>query len=595
MTKLSRHARILFGLALAVPLSISGAACGDNSPEPEEPGADAGPDGPGPTPDGPLPDGPPQPPTKDLKRIDWRNTRGAPYPTAVVNVPASELYALSDNGFVTRSSCSDQQGCTYSWRDLSGAEQARREGLINVTSSIVSPDGRKALLVALAGPMQGCDDGELLHQVAAGTLQVLDLATSAVTFNLTLRSNVWSSPAFTPGSDWFFAAPIDGNACFASATGHRAVASPNAAPPGLPAGAQFVKMIDLRHWLIFFNHNLGISDPLVAGSFTAIAESPDRYEVTRGWVHAFYGFGELAQEVASVTPQGVRKQSTFRDEDWFAFGSSGRWVRVCQFLSPAGYRDCRVADALAESPARNLRVTITADHPDDAVILAGGAIVFVGPTPENTRAVYRLNLVSGQRELLHAGTGELRMLGDGEAALLVQSGTAWLIDEERDEKVADNVNHVLTNTRLPFAGFQRQDDFAVLALSKDGVTFSLAFLDVKSRKLATVTDKLYFTPRRGLPFFVFDNCGQPWTTRHGGRVVEGLAQTPQQLYFVEQGSPATLWLLPSDLSAPPRRLAELAGNPASCHTPLVSPSGTRVGFVEDFTADVARVVLSTGP
>lgn len=594
MTNFSPRVRIFFALALALPLISSGVACGDNAPEPEEPGPDAGVDGPGPQPDGPLPDGPPMPPSKDLKRLDWRTTRGAPYATTVVNVPASELYALSENSFVTRSGCSEQQGCTYSWRDLSGAEQARKERMINVTSSIISPDGRKALLVALDGAMQSCDDGELLHQIAAGTLQILDIATGAISFNLYLRSNVWSSPAFTPASDWFFAAPIDGNACFASTTGHRAVTSPNAAPPGLPSGSQFVKMIDLRHWLIFFNHNLGIADPLVAGSFTAIAESPDRYEVTRGWVNAFYGFGELAQEVASVTPQGVRKQTTFRDEDWFAFGSSGRWIRVCQFLSPAGYRDCRVADALAESPPRNFRVTITADHPDDAVLLADGAIIFVGPTPENTRAVYRLDLVSGQREFLHAGIGELRMLGDGEAALLIQSGTAWIIDKERDEKVADNVNHVLTNTRLPFAGFQRQDELAVLVLSKDGVRFSLAFLDVRSRKLATVTDKLYFTPRRGLPFFVFDNCGQPWTTRHGGRVVEGLAQTPQQLYFVEEGSPAAMWVMPADLSAPPRRLAELAGNPASCHTPLVSPSGGRLGFVEDFTAETSRVVITTG-
>jgi hypothetical protein len=113
--------------------------------------------------------------------------------------------------------------------------------------------------------------------------------------------------------------------------------------------------------------------------------------------------------------------------------------------------------------------------------------------------------------------------------------------------------------------------------------FTLAILDVRTRRLATVTDTLYFTPPPGSPFaFDFnDGCGQPWTTRSGGSVIEGLFQQPQHLFFVEEGTPATLWLLPIDLSAPPRRLAELAGDPGSCHAPLTSPNGRRVGFAEN--------------
>lgn len=584
---------ILFLCCLSLSLLTLAPACGDDSPEPEQPGPDAGPDAP--LPDAPLPDAPPQPPSKDLSRLDWRTTRGAPYPPATADIPFSELFALSDSGFVARSGCLDMKGCTYVWHDLAGAELLRKERMTNVTSSIVSPDGRRALLVAMQGDMEVCDDGELAHQVAVGLLQVLDLATGAAGFELNLRSNIWSAPAFTPGSDYVFAAPIDGAACIAASTGHRAVAAPHAPPPGLPATAQFIFMIDLRHWVVFFNHNLGIVDPLVAGSFTAIAESPDRYELTRGWVNAFYGFGELAQEVVSITPEGARKQTTFRDEDWFAFGSTGRWIRVCQALNPSlGYRDCRVADALGQTPARNFRVSIASDHPDDAVLLAGGAVVFVGPTPEGTRAVQRIELASGTREILHPGIGELRALGDGEAALLIQGTTAWLIDADREEKVADNVNHVLTNYRLPFSTLQRQDELAVIALSKDSARFTLAFLDVRTRRLATVTEKLSFSPRRGIPFFAFDNCGQPWTTRHSGRVVEGLSQQPQQLYFVEEGTPATMWLVPVDLSSPPRRLGELAGNPASCHTPFASPSGGRFGFSEDLTGQTTRVHLSAG-
>jgi hypothetical protein len=89
-------------------------------------------------------------------------------------------------------------------------------------------------------------------------------------------------------------------------------------------------------------------------------------------------------------------------------------------------------------------------------------------------------------------------------------------------------------------------------------------------------------------------AGQPWATRNGGGALDGLFQQPQQLFFVEEGTPATLWLLPIDLSAPPRRLAELAGDPGSCHAPVASPDGRRVGFAQNSADGTAtQITLSS--
>jgi hypothetical protein len=108
---------------------------------------------------------------------------------------------------------------------------------------------------------------------------------------------------------------------------------------------------------------------------------------------------------------------------------------------------------------------------------------------------------------------------------------------------------------------------------------------------------LFFTPPPRGGFASDDGCGQPWTTRHAGSILEGLFQQARHLFFVEQGAqgePATLWLLPIDLSAPPRRLAELTGSEASCHVPLTSPDGSRVGFAEDAPdGTTTRITLSS--
>jgi hypothetical protein len=232
----------------------------------------------------------------------------------------------------------------------------------------------------------------------------------------------------------------------------------------------------------------------------------------------------------------------------------------------------------------SFRASFSSAHPDDAVLLGDGAVVFVGPVEDGSLAVQRIDLTTGRHEILHTGNGTLRSLGDGTAALLLQDDVAWLIEATREERLAERVRHVVSAPRRPLLGRSpgRQDDVAALVLASDTGRLTLALLDVRTRRLATVTDHLYFTPPPGSPFSFNDGCGQPWTTRHGGHVSEGLSQPqPKYLFFVEQGEPATLWLVPIDLSAPPRRLAELTGSPASCHAPLASPEGDRVGFSED--------------
>lgn len=571
----------------------------DDVPAPPPPDApvDAEIDAPAaPPPDAPADaeiDAPGPDPVRDLERLDWRTTRGAPFTTTAVDLPSAELFALSSASFVARTSCQDsQQGCTYTWHDAAGTAGLRRERMANVTGTLVSPDGRRAALVALDEPMRGCEDNGVVQLVARGTLQLIDLATGATSLDLALRSNLWNATGFTPDGSWMFASPLGDTACLPPVTGLRSIATPFAPPAGLDGTAELLQEVTARRWIARRDRDVGVVDPLTPGSFSSFGVSPKRFEATGGWAHVYFGFGELVQELFSQPPTGPATHVTLRDEDWFPFGSWGRWVRVCQFLHLEGFRDCRVVDVLGQAPAVELVIAMSRERPDDAVLL-DGAIVFVGPTSEGFVAVQRIDLLTGRRELLHVGDGALRPIGNGAGALLLQKTTAWLIEAQREELVASDVTHVFTSLQLlPGRVPSRQDDLAVI-VSSSSSRRTLRVLDVQTRRLATLTDDLHFTPLPfPVPFVATDSCGMPWTTRHGSSVSDGAQQHPDAMYFVELGQPAALWVVPVDLSAPPRRLAELPRGASSCHTPLASPDGTRFGFAEDLDRNTVRITTS---
>lgn len=537
------------------------------------------------------------PASGDLERLDWRTMRGTPIATRDVTLPTTSLFSLSGDGFVT-SDCqsANAPGCSFVWRDLAGTPSMQRDHMARAAAIAIGPDGRQAQLMGLDA-IESCTDSQGNFQVSRGTLRLLDLATGAARLELPLRINPEAAQGFTPLGDWLFTAPIDGTACSSTRTDYRATSAPFASPTGLDATDQFVQQADAQRWIVsrkVNNHDdFGLADPRTPGSFQSLAGSdPDPFfDLTQGWVHVYQGFADLVATVVSSPPAGpLRQTAVVPDEDFHGFGARGRWVRVCGLPKPTGmetFRNCRVIDAQGERAPVDFPITFALTRQDDAVLLASGAIVFVGPTGDGSPAVQRIEFATGKLDVLHPGdpgNGALQALGDGAAALLVLNGTAWLIEANREERVADHVTHVVTvpqtTARALGRSPGRQDDLAILVSSTSADRFTLAVLDVRTRRLATVTDDLLFTGSPNVPFSADDHCGQPWTTRNAGTVIEGLFEPPQQLFFVEQTPSIALWVVPVDLSAPPRRLAEL-GNPILSHAPLVSPDGRRIGFAED--------------
>lgn len=577
---------------IAIASCILVTACGDPTAATALPDGDAGvvvPDGSPtlPPPDGPAPPPPDAPQSPSfLARLDWTTTRGEPLATHTFTAPPAELFALGDASVVLRDGC-DGLGCTYTWRDDDGAPTARHERLLATTLSTVSSDGRRALLLA-ADEVALCDRDGARFSVARGRLQLLDLATGAAELDLALRTNAWTATAFTPDDRFFFAAPIDDGQCIASRLEYRATRAPFAAPPALGAGAELVDVVDDHRWIVIAGGRLLVVDPDAPDRSTVLSDGGDDFDATGGWIHAYAGPHTLVHDILSIAPDGTQRTTPIVvDDDWFATQSFGRWARVCGRPSPDGFRPCRVVDLLGEAPPRDVRVAHAPERRDDAVLLAAGALVYVGPAGNGQRALFRLDFATGAVGELARGDGRLFPLGEGDAALFLHDGVLLLVEAQREEQVAAGVTTVLTTPREPFVPKRgtRQRDIAWIGIATPERTLRLLALDVRTHRLALLSERAHVTARAG------DDCGQPGATRHGGGRLDGLIQDATQLYFVEEGEPATLYVLPIDLSAPPRRLATVTDADAACRPPLSSPDGARLGFLED-TVDGARVTLT---
>jgi hypothetical protein len=585
-------------LLLATCCGACGSDAGGRADAPAAPDAPV-PDAGSPVPDAakPLPDAPlDAAPTGPLERLDFRDTRGPRLATTTARVPAGDLYALYEQGFVTTAGCTFPGGCTFTWFDEEGRVQRQRDKVVAVAATSASMDGRYALLLA-ADEVGTCgDDPESRPLVGRGTLQVLDLATAAPRFELALRTQFWSEPAFTPDSAWFFAAPVPDGQCRAPVLGRRSVVAPFGSPPGLGPEDELREVVDAHRWIAWRGTQLMVLDPFAADPDrgTVLAEGIERWDATDGWIHVYDGYSDLVQEVVSLHPTLGRKQTTLRDQDWWPFGASGRWVRVCGFLHSEHYRSCRVVDVLGEHAPVDFKVRAAPGAPEDAVLLgASGAVVFVDGDPAAARAVERIDLATGRRDRVLDGDARLRPLGAGAAALVRQDDRLWLVEADHQELVAEHVSGLLSMPSLAGRARVRQDDLAVVVTATEPGAYTLTVLDLATRRLAMLTDRLDYAPHDQAPF-AFDDCGQPWITRVAGWPSESLGQNGRYLFFVEQATaadPGSLWLLPVDLSAAPRRLATLS-HPVYCNAPLATADGSRVAFLEDGIDGTAKVTMA---
>jgi len=537
--------------------------------------------------------GPPSPPPTDgglgVVPIDWTRERGAPVAMSTVGTFTGRLFAVTDDRVLLQSgdACtSDGLGvsvCDYSWIDDGGRTTARAIAQASYAAAAVSRDGAALALVdgsdvSTCGPtaqltgsagLYDARTGQRVWTGAAGTMPSLA-----------------RSQAFSPFGNWLFApVPTPGGIPCPSGTMVPVSRSPPVGAPSIVS--EGVELADGR-WVVPRPATgaataLGTIDPRSANSFAPFAigtfYAPFVASARRDWVHVLsYADPESTSVQLTSFNRAVANGTATTSAvptDRYLVESAGRWLLTCS-VTQVAFRRCLVRDATGTVADVVFDV---ADGIDPVLLPEANSLLFRAPG----QAVLTLHdLVGATRGLtpVAARMTSLRLMGNGSVVIAVTpSAEAWAVGRTGAKLLAKGVENTWM---VPATGVFGDDLVGVptgsedlLLLTHQGKNGALALdmWDARSGALVALSDHIV----AGSPGE--RDCGSPslvYSARGGGQ--RG-GQPSKYVFFAElteqDSSQATLFVLPSDRTAPPRAVG--ATPVAACRAPVVSNSGKRVG------------------
>ncbi|MCC6622573.1 MAG: hypothetical protein IT385_15020 [Deltaproteobacteria bacterium] len=518
-----------------------------------------------------------------VERLDWTDVRGEPIDAVTVEVSERALRAAHADGVVTVAGCEEGAGCDYVWLDAVGDVVKSLEDRSTLYSGIIPPQADRIALVR-AERTEDCGPAPPYPTVVTGRYELVDVPTGETSWSAELRSNVFADPAFLPSGRWFRVDAIPGQACETPVTVWRERAPPHA--PSVWDDWRFYPADELPdgRWVGWRGEAFGVVDPDDADGFVALGDRVDGWAAGGGWVHGFDGYGDLTEVDRALDDAGQRVDLTLpEDHAWRGRWAWGRWLVACRHTDETGVALCALFDVRGEHAARELRVDTLVDQ---AVTFIGpGAALLVRTRDGASQRVERVPLPGGEAVVVARGEGALHPLGAAEAALWEARDVVRLIEADRLTTLVEGpVDQVVTLVGAPRGaapaigpGGPRQRALATIVETEAVGVHRLHLFDLTTRRLVTLSERLDFGPFRAAPLLV-DSCTQPWTLRSAGWAGDGYRQDARWFFFVERAPEgaveAPLWIVPIDLSSPPRRLGAM--HPIYCHPPMASPDGSLV-------------------
>jgi hypothetical protein len=190
----------------------------------------------------------------------------------------------------------------------------------------------------------------------------------------------------------------------------------------------------------------------------------------------------------------------------------------------------------------------------------------------------------------------VRTVGGGRGVIVIDGETLVAIDADR----AFTFPGALRGFVDPVASGASHDashagTLLVITSNTSGSEIWLHAWNTETGRIARLTDSLFFNPPFQAPLTAAELCNAPGFVRSAGWPFESSFVQTKLLHFAEfvpQAQPLMrLFVMPVDLSAPPRLIAE--GPSGFCGTPLATPSGDRVWLPVPMPTGGVRGVMAT--
>ncbi len=519
---------------------------------------------------------------------DWRTDRGAPLAYVVTAEVAGEAFALARSGFATRGPCTGEV-CTMTWYDDDGNLVRQHVDLVPVASDWLSTDGR--LFAAVEVTASGtCDPTGFALPTFEGTWGLYDAATGE---RLAEAPGVNVDPGFVESTFTRHGSVaridrVDPASCAVEARQALRTVPPYGPPVGLSTLAAPYVEDDTDDGQLIVSTRSGLRMELGAvrtdtsDSYLSIEPDVREWSIAHGYVHAVaeYPFQRIATLNVLLREVGNRAVA-FDEEDFTRSLASRHWVAVCsEDTSPR----CDLHDTRGLYPVREVAL-----GERRVASLAGVTDLMVSDHGADSLAL--IDLRTEQRQEL---AGARQVFRVGERAFVVTSDdTAFAVTRDVFTPIGDRYRAVLlgaTQVSQP-----QSNVVFVVSSNATGSQTRLHAWNVATNVLAHLTDSLNYNPPFARPFTADTMCAAPGFVRSAGPPQASAAQPGRWLHFTEfvpdVQPKLRLYIVPADLSAPPRLFAELV--PDACAPPLVDVSGSRFWLPVPTTTAGVRAIFAS--
>lgn len=494
--------------------------------------------------------------------LDFRFTRGAPWTLHHGLEIAGAPFALGTDSFAVQTRC-DGGACDYEWRDDSGALINRRENLRGLFGSDVARSGRVASLYDIRNVATCVDAFGGTRTLFEGDWHLLDVKSGA---SLTSLPNIASAAFLDPA---FLRSGLHARLLVDSGCTYTSVLRATTAPYGMNQldAASWVEdeLADGRVLVSGAPETLVMHDPRIPNVPSTVSNEATLIQATSTFIHVFER--QPIRAVASYDyslGRTVRTELPWTQRDHLFRAVSGRIFVLCggsQVVTA-----CEVRDGRGELPVAALQVSRVNGALQLAVAGEAGFAVWA-----KSGQMWRRNLVTGEETVVLDELATARSVGDGRGVLLTTQTRALAVDASRVREFPGRFVTALDVAALGGAAdLPQAQTVLIIGSSASGGEQWLTAWNLESGRLARLTDSLNFNPPFAAPLTAGAHCEVPGFVRPSGEPSESAFVESKLLHFTEfvpQEHPVVrLFVMPVDLSAPPRLVAETI--PDACGTPL---------------------------